>query len=103
MGQLKAGTRLKSPVCSTEVMVIAAPDGDVDLRCGGAPMIDMQADAPSDASLSPDAANGTAMGKRYVSESGDLELLCTKPGDGSLGLGDTLLNTKDAKPLPSSD
>jgi hypothetical protein len=43
------------------------------------------------------------MGKRYVSESGDLELLCTKPGDGSLGLGDTLLNTKDAKPLPSSD
>ena len=101
MGQLKAGTRLKSGVCSTEVMVISAPDGEVDLRCGGAPMLDMQAEAPSDASVSPEAANGTAMGKRYVSESGDLELLCTKPGDGSLGFGDALLNTKDAKPLPS--
>ena len=103
MSQLKAGTRLKSGVCSTEVMVIAAPDGDVDLRCGGAPMLDMQAEAPSDASVSPEAANGTAMGKRYVSESGDLELLCTKPGKGSLGCDETLLTIKGAKPLPSSD
>jgi hypothetical protein len=43
------------------------------------------------------------MGKRYVSEAGDLELLCTKPGEGSLGIGESLLQPKDAKPLPSSD
>ena len=39
MGQLKAGTRLRSNVCATEVMVVMAPDGDAELSCGGAPMI----------------------------------------------------------------
>ena len=37
---LKAGTRLKSAVCDTEVMVIAAPAGEVEVSCGGAPMLD---------------------------------------------------------------
>ena len=43
------------------------------------------------------------MGKRYVDEAGDLELLCTKPGEGSLTLAETPLTVKGAKPLPSSD
>ena len=38
MAELKAGTRLRSNVCTTEAMVVAAPTGDVDLTCGGAPM-----------------------------------------------------------------
>lgn len=100
--QLKAGTRIQSAVCNTEVMVIAAPDGDVDVRCGGAPMLEIGAAKPG-GSVDPNAASGTAIGKRYVNESGDLELLCTKPGQGSLGVGDTLLSLKEAKPLPSSD
>ena len=50
-----------------------------------------------------DAADGTALGKRYVNEAGDLELLCTKPGDGSLGANGEVLVLKEAKPLPSSD
>jgi hypothetical protein len=66
-------------------------------------MIEISADPPAGASISQDAAKGTALGKRYVSEAGDLELLCTKPGEGSLGLGDALLTLKEAKPLPSSD
>jgi hypothetical protein len=36
MTELKAGTRIKSAVCATELMVIQAPAGDVDVRCGGA-------------------------------------------------------------------
>ena len=56
-----------------------------------------------DASLSPDASEGTATGKRYVNEAGDLEVLCTKPGEGSLGCGEAVLQIKGAKPLPSSD
>lgn len=84
-------------------MVIAAPQGDVEITCGGAPMIDMSAEPPAGASLSPDAAKGTALGKRYISEAGDLELLCTKPGEGSLAVGGTPLTLKEAKPLPSSD
>jgi len=30
-------------------------------------------------------------------------VLCTKPGDGSLSVGDEPLQVKEAKPLPASD
>jgi len=102
MAELKAGARFQSAVCDSEVMVISAPAGDADLACGGAAMIAMDADKSGD---SPDAAqsNGTQLGKRYVNEAGDLELLCTKPGAGSLSLGGQGLVLKEAKPLPSSD
>ena len=42
--------------------------------------------------------NGTQMGKRYVDADDTIELLCTKPGEGSLGLGDALLTIKESKP-----
>ena len=103
MAQLKTGTRLRSSVCATQVMVVAAPAEDVELTCGGAPMIDVSATPAEGATVSPDAAKGTALGKRYVSANGDVELLCTKPGEGSLGVGGALLTLKEAKPLPSSD
>ena len=103
MAQLKAGTRMRSAVCATEVMVVAAPADEVEVECGGAPMIPIGEDPPAGGSPSPEAAQGTALGKRYVSEAGDLELLCTKPGEGSLGVGGTPLSLKEAKPLPSSD
>ena len=100
--QLKAGSRLKSGVCDTQVMVIAAPDGDLDLTCGGAPLVDVTADSPG-GEIAADHKNGTQIGKRYVNEAGDLELLCTKPGEGSLALGGAALSLKEAKALPSSD
>lgn len=100
--KLKPGGRLKSAVCATEVMVIAAPDGDVKIECGGAQMLEVGGDSPG-GEVSADHSDGTALGKRYTTESGDLELLCTKPGDGSLSLGGTPLAIKGAKPLPSSD
>ena len=49
------------------------------------------------------ADGGTLMGKRYVNPEETLELLCTKPGTGSLGVGDALLEIKESKPLPASD
>ena len=55
------------------------------------------------AASDPDHAEGTALGKRYVNADGDLEVLCVKPGDGSLALGDTALALKDAKKLPKTD
>ncbi len=103
MARLKVGSRMKSAVCSTEVIVISAPDADVDLRCGGAPMIGPDEQAPDGAALDGSAAGGTALGKRYVSEAGDLEVLCTKAGEGTLAIGATPLALKEAKPLPSSD
>ena len=102
MAELKAGTRIKSAVCATEVMVIAAPAGDVELTCGGAAMIAGTETAEGGA-VDPAHAEGTLLGKRYVNAAGDLELLCVKPGDGSLALGGEALVLKEAKPLPSSD
>ncbi len=103
MARLKTGTRIRSAVCATEAMVIATPDADVEITCGGVPVIDIGAEPPAGVTMSPDAAKGTALGKRYINEAGDLELLCTKPGEGSLGAAGALLTIKEAKPLPSSD
>jgi hypothetical protein len=103
MAQLKAGSRLRSAVCDTEAMVVMAPQGDVEVTCGGAPMVELGGDVPAGQTLSEDAAEGTQIGKRYTNEAGDLELLCTKPGKGSIGVDGTLLAIKGAKPLPSSD
>ena len=58
---------------------------------------------PAGVALAPDASEGTQLGKRYTNEAGDLELLCTKPGKGSLGCDEALLTIKGAKPLPASD
>jgi hypothetical protein len=102
MAQLKAGARLKSTVCDTQVMVIAAPPGDLALTCGGAPLVDVAAQAAK-GTLNPEHKNGTQIGKRYVNADGKLELLCTKPGQGSLALDGAALKLKEAKALPSSD
>ena len=100
--ELKAGSRLKSAVCATEVIVVKAPDGDVEVTCGGSPMVAPDMDVSGDGPAA-DAAEGTQMGKRYVTADEGLELLCTKPGEGSLGVGATLLTLKEAKTLPASD
>jgi hypothetical protein len=103
MALLKAGTRLKSAVCATEVMVIAAPKEDVAVSCGGAAMLGMSDPKPDGGAVAADASGGTLHGKRYVSAGGDLELLCTKAGQGALAANGAALGLKEAKPLPSSD
>jgi hypothetical protein len=100
--QVRAGQRLKSTACDTEVVVVRAPDGDIDVRCGGEPMVPTDEDAPK-GSVQPGFDEGTLLGKRYASDDGGVELLVTKPGKGSLALGTTPLPRKEAKPLPSSD
>lgn len=99
---LKPGTRLRSSVCTTEVVVVKASAADVDLRCGGVAMAPLDQAATGDG-LQAGFDGGTQVGKRYTNEAGDIELLCSKAGAGSLSLGDTLLELKTAKPLPSSD
>ena len=96
---MKAGTKLKSAVDETEVMVIKA--ADVTISCGGAPMAETRQDTL--AAIDPAFAEGTRMGKRYVDVDGTVELLCVKAGKGSLSIDRVVLRTKDAKPLPSSD
>ena len=102
--ELRAGSRLRSAVDATEVVVVRPPAEPVDLRCGGHPMIPLESDGPTvGAAPSPDHAGGTLLGKRYVDPEQTFEVLCTKPGDGSLSVGDDPLQYKEAKPLPASD
>jgi hypothetical protein len=90
-------------VCDAEVVVVTAPAGEVDLRCGGHPMVPVDQAAPRDHAAEPGFDGGLLIGKRYTDESGSLELLCTKAGTSSLSVGDHVLAIKGAKPLPSSD
>jgi hypothetical protein len=57
--------------------------------------------APEGGAVDSGHAEGTLLGKRYVNEAGDLELLCIKPGDGSLAIDGVALGLKEAKALPS--
>ncbi len=96
---MKPGMKLKSAVCDTEVMVIKG--SGLVVECGGAPMAD---DRPAErAAINPAFSGGSKIGKRYVDAAGAVELLCVKAGQGSLSIGGVALQTKDAKPLPSSD
>jgi hypothetical protein len=99
---IKNGTRLQSQVCDTQVIVVRAADSLDDLRCGGQPMLTLDAERPTGGTPDPAFADGNAMGKRYVDEGG-AEVLVTKAGAGSLSVGATLLALKEAKPLPASD
>jgi hypothetical protein len=99
---IKNGTRLRSQVCDTQVIVVKAADTLDDLRCGGQPMVALDSDRPVDGTPDPAFADGSAMGKRYVDEGG-AEVLVTKAGAGSLSVGATALALKEAKPLPASD
>ncbi len=98
----KAGLRLSSVVCDTEVIVIKAPPDDLDLRCGGQPMVELGDATRSGEPVAP-FDTGTLIGKRYATDDPPVEVLCTKPGSGSLSIGEVPLPVKSAAPLPSSD
>jgi hypothetical protein len=100
---LRSGVRLRSTVCSTEVIVVKAPKADVDVTCGGTSMVALdEYSGPAEVGVTANA-DGTTMGKRYTDESNTIELLCTKSGDGDLACSGEPLAPKSAKPLPASD
>ncbi len=95
---MKPGSKIKSQVCDTEVMVIKCGAGEI--QCGGTAMA---ADKSAGGEPAAGFDGGSLMGKRYVDAGGAFELLCVKGGKGSLAVDGTLLTIKDAKPLPASD
>ena len=99
---VKSGTRLQSQVCDTQVIVVKASDELDDRCCGGVPMVPLDAEIDSAATLDPKFATNSVMGKRYVDATG-AEVLVTKAGVGTLTVASTRLVLKDAKPLPASD
>ncbi len=101
--KLTTGSRWRSSACTTEGIVVRIDAGDdVDLRCGGHPMLAAGADGEQQAIIA-EFAGGSLLGKRYELEELGLELLVTKAGDGSLAVGETSLVEKSARRLPTSD
>ncbi|MFZ2174696.1 MAG: hypothetical protein WAW17_11795 [Rhodococcus sp. (in: high G+C Gram-positive bacteria)] len=100
---MKTGAKMRSAVCSTEVMVIRAGNGDITLCCGGVPMLapDESVEGLGVPEVGLDA--GTVMGKRYVDTESGVEVLCVKPGAGSVSADDRPLQLLVPKALPSSD
>jgi hypothetical protein len=102
--KLKPGTRLRSQVDPTEIIVVRSGPGEALVACGGHPMIDPQATPEAGIAPPGQPGEGTKLGKRYTA-GGDagLELLVTKPGGWCLTVDGVPVTLKEAKPLPASD
>ena len=101
--KLRPGQKLRSAVCDAQVVVVKAPADDVELGCGGAPLLDDGEEAAGAPALDASLGEGPRLGKRYADDDLGLELLCTRAGSGALTVDGRLLPVKGAKPLPSSD
>jgi hypothetical protein len=102
--KIPPGSRLRSQVCQTEVVVVRSGSGAVELTCGGVRMVPLDAAFEAPASPDADLMTGTAIGKRYYSARDEtFEVLVTRQGEGTLGDRTDPLLIKSAKPLPSSD
>lgn len=97
---MKVGQRLRSAVCSTNVIVVRA--ADVTLSCGGSPVVET-ADVGPSGDVADGHDGGTQLGKRYVHPDSGLEVMCVAAGPGSLSVDGDLLELKAAKSLPASD
>lgn len=101
---LKPGSRWRSAVCESEVIVVRAPAAPVLLCIGGAPVL-AAAGADRPAGGAPDRAltGGTLLGKRYADEASGLELLCTRSGAGTITVAGRLATIMSPRKLPASD
>ena len=94
------GTRLRSTVCTAEVIVTSSGEGT--LSCGGEPMVASDARPTGPPSSEPEL-DRTLLGKRYRARAGTLEVLCVRQGPGLLELDRVPLELVKPKTLPASD
>lgn len=99
--EIKAGSRLACPDCTTELVVVKPPTAPVVLTCSGSVIVEATADRPGGGHA--DAGDGALVGKRYGDAETGLEVLCAKPGPGTLAADGRVIEIQGAKPLPSSD
>ena len=100
---LKPGSRWRSAVCDTEVVVVRPPKSPITLECGGYEVIPHAEARPDGKAIAADFADGSQAGKRYADDETGVEVLCTKAGAGTLTIGGRPIGAKEAKKLPASD
>jgi hypothetical protein len=81
------GLRLRSAVCSCEIVVVRASGESIDLH----PFVAPESEVATIRNIQPDFDGGSVMGKRYSHETIGIEVLCTKSGEGSISVGTTVL------------
>ena len=101
--ELKPGSRWKSAVCDTELVVVRPSKSAVSLECGGHEVIPHAATRPEGVAISADHAAGSLAGKRYSDPESGLEVLCSKGGAGSISVDGRAIGMAEAKKLPASD
>src|ERR1700744_461280 len=100
----RPGQVLASTVDSTTVIVVRAPAAEIDLTCAGVEMWDPRGGGGGPAGeADPAQLTGTLLGKRYADEQVGLELLCTKPGRGTIAVNGVPLAQRGPQLLPASD
>lgn len=99
---LRPGMRLFSAVCSTELIVVAAP-GETEITIGGQEPLTAGREGEPAGAPAPGFDGGALMGKRYIDADNGVEVLCTKPGTGVPAVAGNVMAIKDAQPLPASD
>jgi len=100
----RPGQILASPVDTTTVIVVRAPDNDIELTCAGVEMWDPKSGGEGPGGRAdPAQLSGTQLGKRYADDGLGLELLCTKPGQGTIAVNGAPLTLMGPKTLPASD
>ena len=99
---LRPGLRVYSAISEVELVVVVKPDRDAVLTCEGVPMLANRPDTPLHGTDSSSEV-GPRLGKRYWDESSGLEVLCTRPGRGTLAFDGVELVARSARALPSSD
>lgn len=99
---LTPGQRLQSVVDDTNVIVVKASGADIDLRCGGHPMV--LDDGSVVQSTKPSVDGGpTKVGKRYHDLEDTVEVVVLRAGTNVLSLREVPLEPKNPKPVPSAD
>jgi hypothetical protein len=88
-------------VDETEIVVVRPPREGASLECGGREMVLTRTQPAPKGSLHRDFSAGTLLGKRYVSDVDEIEVLCTKSGRGSLAIDGRALRRKDFPPEPA--
>ena len=100
---LRPGSRWRSAVCESEVIVVRAPAAPVLLCIGGAPVLAAGSDPLAAGAPDSELAEGTLLGKRYSDEISGLQLLCTRSGAGTITVAGRRATIMAPRKLPASD